>query len=238
MDSEEILKEILTSVGISEVSNLNQRIEKLNENAYLDLSNLNISALPEDLFEPYEFILHLDISGNQIVTLPSKIFYPLINLITLDMSNTLTPIGLKDDEPLSLPENLFERQANLILLDLSGNQIEFLPDGIFDKLYNLEVLNLRDNFLALLPTSIGNCINLEDLYMEGNFLPIDFKETYSGYLEVQEFLAPFSNAWNSMNYSDTIKNDIVDVEKEVEFDEEAEKIENELKKAFEFLDKI
>lgn len=169
------------------------------ENNHLNLSSLSLTNLPEDLFKDNESILHLNISENKINAYPEGVFQPLHQLLSLDISYSMDPTTLDESEPLTLPENIFKSQLNLLLLDLSGNQLEFLPDGLFDTLFNIETLNMSYNLLALLPVSIGNCINLEELYLESNFFPIEFKDVYGDYISVQDFIAPFSAAWNVMN---------------------------------------
>lgn len=169
------------------------------DDSLLDLSELDLNILPESLFNNRQYILHLNISNNNFKTLAEKIFNPLVDLISIDMSYCLPPGNLDVDELHTLPEYLLKNQVSLILLDISGNQLEFLPEAFFDKLYNIEAMNLSDNLLSLLPTSIGNCINLEELYLEGTNLPIEFEEIYSDYMAVQDFLSPFSQAWQVMN---------------------------------------
>lgn len=168
------------------------------DDSLLDLSELDLNILPESLFNNKQYILHLNISNNNFKTLAEKIFNPLVDLISIDMSYCLPPGNLDVDELHTLPEYLLKNQVSLILLDISGNQLEFLPEAFFDKLYNIEAMNLSDNLLSLLPTSIGNCINLEELYLEGTNLPIEFEEIYSDYMAVQDFLSPFSQAWQAM----------------------------------------
>lgn len=168
------------------------------DDSLLDLSELDLNILPESLFNNRQYILHLNISNNNFKTLAEKIFNPLVDLISIDMSYCLPPGNLDVDELHTLPEYLLKNQVSLILLDISGNQLEFLPEAFFDKLYNIEAMNLSDNLLSLLPTSIGNCINLEELYLEGTNLPIEFEEIYSDYMAVQDFLSPFSQAWQAM----------------------------------------
>lgn len=168
------------------------------DDSLLDLSELDLNILPESLFNNRQYILHLNISNNNFKTLAEKIFNPLVDLISIDMSYCLPPGNLDVDELHTLPEYLLKNQVSLILLDISGNQLEFLPEAFFDKLYNIEAMNLSDNLLSLLPTSIGNCINLEELYLEGTNLPIEFEEIYSDYMAVQDFLSPFSQTWQAM----------------------------------------
>lgn len=183
------------------------------DDSLLDLSELDLNILPESLFNNRQYILHLNISNNNFKTLAEKIFNPLVDLISIDMSYCLPPGNLDVDELHTLPEYLLKNQVSLILLDISGNQLEFLPEAFFDKLYNIEAMNLSDNLLSLLPTSIGNCINLEELYLEGTNLPIEFEEIYSDYMAVQDFLSPFSQAWQAMN-------DPFDMINEIEFSDD------------------
>ena len=86
---------------------------------------------------------------------------------------------------------------DIIVRPHSARQI-FRENGIPLKSVS-KALNLSYNLLALIPTSLGNCINLEELYIESNFLPIEFNEFYDDYLDLQEFLAPFQQTWIAMN---------------------------------------
>lgn len=178
---------------------LKSRMNTFIEDSLLDLSELDLKILPDSLFDGRQYILHVNISNNNFKTLPEMLFYPLVDLISIDMSYCIPPGTLDADELHTLPEYLLKSQVSLILLDISGNQLEFLPEAFFDSLYNIEAMNLSNNLLSLLPTSIGNCINLEELYLEGTNLPIEFEEIYSDYMAVQDFLSPFSQAWQVMN---------------------------------------
>ncbi len=201
VDLEEEFNTIMNRLDINDENRdvLITRLVDYTENSHLDLSDLGLSSIPGDIFKDNETILHLNLSNNHFEKIPEELFQPLHQLLSLVMSYCMSPVSLNEDEPVTLPESIFKSQLNLLLLDLSGNQIEFLPDGIFDSLYNVETINLSYNLLALLPVSIGNAINLEELYLESNFFPIEFKDVYSDYIDVQDFIAPFSGAWAVMN---------------------------------------
>lgn len=206
----------------------------------MDLSDLGIKKLPVHIFDGFENLKHLSLGNNQLSTINISLFKPLKNLVSLDLSYSMSPEDIEENAIFELEEKIFINLTNLQLLDLSGNQIEFLPDGILDGLYNLEALNLSYNLLALLPISIGNCINLEELYLEANFLPIEFKEVYDDYLDLQDFLAPFQQTWSLMNNPLDTSDDfmmILEDEDRTLTDEEMI-INKELQKVFDNLDDI
>lgn len=194
----------------------------------MDLSDLALTSLPDGIFDNFTQLRELDLSYNAFSVLPETIFRELTDLRRLDLSFTLDPTEFSADDPVSLPDNLLNSQSKLQFLNLSGNQLEVLPDVFFSKLYNLEVLDLSYNLLAILPSSIGTLVNLEELYLDGNFLPIEFGTEYTEYQELQEFLTPFQQEW--MATHETILSEENEKQKDV--------VEDELKRAFSALETL
>ncbi|NOQ25006.1 MAG: GTP-binding protein [Bacteroidales bacterium] len=123
----------------------------------LDLSNLEITELPEQISELTN-LTDLNLNSNQLSSLPDS-FSKLINLKTL---------YLGDNQLNSLPESISEL-TNLTDLDLDSNQLSSLPESI-SKLTNLTNLNLNSNQLSSLPESISKLTNLTDLSLNNNQL--------------------------------------------------------------------
>ena len=241
MSKKELFWSIMDKLDLGDKrKDLEKRLLSFKDHNFIDLSELEIKNLPDQIFEGFEKLKHLSLGNNQLSSINATIFAPLKSLVSLDLSYSLSPEEFDEDELFALEEDVFTNLTNLQLLDLSGNQIEFLPDGILDGLYNLEALNLSYNLLALLPISIGNCINLEELYIEANFLPIEFKEVIDDYLELQDFLAPFQQTWNLLNNPmDTTENFMLTLEDEDRSLTEGEmKINQELQKVFDNLEDI
>lgn len=227
--STDVFDEVIKKLHLTGIGDLKDRKNLFLSEKHLDLNNLGISSIENGVFDKLDDIIYLGLSGNSIENLPETIFDNMAQLEILDLSYSLTPKKLDEDELFELPENIFMNLTKLKILDLSGNQLELLPDGIFDKLYALEALNISSNLLAILPASIGNLVNLEELILESNFFPIEFNEEYHGYMETQEFLEPFYQAWSIMNNPLELINkiDIDDVKPE-QYDEFSDN----LKKAF------
>ena len=242
MSKKELFWSIIDKLDLGDKrKDLEMRLLSYKEHNFIDLSELEIKYLPDQIFDGFDNLKHLSLGNNQLSSIDASLFKPLKNLVSLDLSYSLSPEDFDEDELFALEEDVFTNLTNLQLLDLSGNQIEFLPDGILDGLYNLEALNLSYNLLALLPISIGNCINLEELYLEANFLPIEFKEVFEDYLELQDFLAPFQQTWNLMNNPPETAggNLLMDLESEDRTLSEDEMVINqELRKVFDNLDDI
>jgi len=194
----------------------------------LDLSDLGLTELPDGLFDNFIQLRELDLSYNSFTHFPENMFKELINLKRLNLSFMLDPTAFDEEDTVTLSDTLLSSQSQLEVLDLSGNQLEILPDTFFSKLYQLEVLDLSYNLLAVLPSSIGTLVNLEQLYLESNFLPIEFQTEYTTYQELQEFLTPFQQEY--MATHETILSQDIDDPKAG--------VEDELKKAFSALENL
>lgn len=122
----------------------NERIReaKIKQYGYLNLSFLNLTAIPDEVFELPKLEL-LILIGNKLTELPPKISQ-LKNLLTMSLnSNHIT----------RLPKEIAELK-NLRILDLGNNQLTELPREIA-KLEKLTSLELSGNDLYVsLPSSI------------------------------------------------------------------------------------
>jgi len=124
---------------------------------YLDLSSMNITELPEAIFNLTQ-LKFLDLSENQLMELPE-----LIGNLT-----QLKYINLKGNQSAKLSESI-GNLTQLTELNLSWNELTELPESI-GKLIQLTELNLSCNELTELPESIGILIKLKSLSLSGNRL--------------------------------------------------------------------
>jgi Leucine-rich repeat (LRR) protein len=146
----------------------------------LDLSNNQLSALPESLGQ-LTHLQSLDLSRNQLTVLPESIGQ-LTKLQTLVLSrNQLTALpeslgqltklqslDLSDNQLTEFPETL-SQLTELQLLVLVGNQLTALPESL-GQLTQLQSLVLSRNQLSVLPKSIGQLTKLQSMVLIGNQL--------------------------------------------------------------------
>jgi Leucine-rich repeat (LRR) protein len=126
----------------------------------LDLSNLDITVLPDSLFSLTHLEI-LDLSKNKIQNLNSKISF-LVNLKHLFLGYNKIEF---------IPIELYELK-HLLTLSFKRNRITFIPSGI-KKMTSLKKLNISNNLLETLPTEIGDLEGLESLIIYGNrFKPL------------------------------------------------------------------
>lgn len=123
----------------------------------LDLSRLNLSALPEAIGQ-LSRLRTLDLSDNQFRTLPQTICQ-LCQLWTLNLSGNR----------LSTLPDAISQLAGLHSLDLSFNMLNALPNAV-GELSRLETLDLRTNYLRVLPEAIGRLFRLKVLVLHNNEL--------------------------------------------------------------------
>ncbi len=120
-------------------------------NGYLDLSRMNLSTIPKEVYLLADGITHLNISNNNFKKLPQR-FSKLNKLKILDLGyNKLS----------SFPKALLAF-TQLTKLSLAGNPISALPQD-FSLLSRLRVLSMRDTQLTVLPHSVAILPQLEIL---------------------------------------------------------------------------
>lgn len=132
-------------------------LRSLNDIVQLDLSNLDLHALPPEVAD-MENLEELILSHNKLLTLPKEIGR-LGHLKKLLADNNV----LK-----SVPKELGEI-TGLIELDLSNNRLERIPDS-FGKLVNLQTLDLSVNRLRDIPHQLEELKHLHNLVTYGNKL--------------------------------------------------------------------
>jgi leucine-rich repeat protein SHOC2 len=160
---------------------LQKKIVTYNSKFKLDLSNNQLTDLPESINSNLGYLTELILSNNQLTDLLKSISN-LSNLTLLNLDNNkltslpksisnlsnLTLLNLDNNKLTSLPKNIGDL-SNLTMLTLRGNQLNTLPESI-SNLSNLTVLDLSGNKLYTLPESIGNLSNLTELGLNGNQL--------------------------------------------------------------------
>ncbi|VDN13594.1 unnamed protein product [Dibothriocephalus latus] len=150
----------------------------------LNLSENNLTAIPEELFVQCTNLMLLDLSDNQLQTLPAHLrrcsslqqlilsrnplqHYPLRavaaikHLQVLHLSNTQRRLD-------NIPSEL-DRLEKLVDLDLSENQLNRIPEPVF-QLRSLRKLDVSRNAITDLSMLTDNWPNLEYLNLSYNQL--------------------------------------------------------------------
>ena len=156
---------------------LNLNKEALKEIRFLDLSGLNITAIPKEILL-LENLQELDLRNNKIKVIPAWI-ENLTHLEEIDLSNNqitlifpqiqnlsdLKSLNLKNNQLTTLPDSI-RNLENLELLFLSHNQFENFPAAI-SNLGNLKMLSVSHNRLTQLPENVV-FRGLERLHLSNN----------------------------------------------------------------------
>ena len=122
----------------------------------LDLTNNNLSTLPDDFYK-FKKLKRLFISNNQFDHIP-KVLARLPNLSMIGIRNNKIKIFEENSLPLSTK-----------WLILTDNELTKLPNSIGD-LSLLQKCMLSGNKLTSLPNSLSKCTNLELLRISANKL--------------------------------------------------------------------
>ncbi len=122
----------------------------------LDLSNNQLSSLPEDLHRLTQLKI-LFASNNRFEVLPE----------VLGQCPKLEMIGFKANQIRSVPEASLPLHTRWLIL--TDNQITALPERM-GQLYRLQKLALAGNRLTSLPASMAQCHNLELVRLSANAL--------------------------------------------------------------------
>jgi len=130
-------------------------VRSLKDIVQLDLSNLDLHALPPEVAE-MDNLEELILSNNKLLTLPKEIGQLLHLRRLLVAYNVLK----------SLPRELGDLEG-LIELDLSNNRLEKIPES-FSQLTNLQTLDLSVNRLTAVPHQVNGLKNLHNLVVFGN----------------------------------------------------------------------
>ena len=190
--------------------NVFEQIELARESKALNLSNLNLTSLPEEIQE-IQSLRSIDLKYNKLKEIP-KWFDKFQDLITIDIRNNefknfpevvaeivkLDYLFLANNKIRVIPF-VIKRLARLYHLDLSNNQIHELPQEL-GELRKLKILNLSGNKLRSLPKHIGQLTKLNVLDITNNrinFLPkhtfefenlkeVDFKYGLNDNISIKE----------------------------------------------------
>lgn len=123
----------------------------------VNLSRLDITSLPDDIFDNEWQVQILDLSFNQLTHLPTSIG-TLSNLRELWLNNN----------KLTLLPNTIKNLIHLIRLDVSHNELTELYN--FEPNTIIHILNISFNKLASLPNCIGNLQHLLILHAHNNLI--------------------------------------------------------------------
>jgi len=148
----------LTVSGLR-LARVDSRMLKLRGLVSLDLSNNEITSLPDGLGD-LAGLRELNLGGNQLTSLPRS-------LCTGSLSSSLKLLNVTENKIVLLPNySCYLRQ--LVTLDVSKNQLKLLPPSL-GKLVNLKHLHASGNNLRVLPGSFSS-LRLDTLELSGNDL--------------------------------------------------------------------
>ncbi|WP_024851834.1 leucine-rich repeat-containing protein kinase family protein [Hydrogenovibrio kuenenii] len=122
----------------------------------LDLSNNQLSQLPEDLPRLHQ-LKHLFLNNNQFESVPEC----LQDCPSLDL------ISFKSNRVRHLPENALPKQTRWLIL--TDNQLKELPNSLGNHA-RLQKLMLAGNQLTTLPDSLEKCSQLQLIRLSANQL--------------------------------------------------------------------
>lgn len=128
----------------------------------LDLSRLNLTDLPEDIFNDLVNLQKLDLSNNKIKYLKNNVFHQLINLKELYIDKNPT---------LSLEDSVFKNLINLFELRIEISNIvnhDIIPIDLFNGL-KLGLLTLKTK-LSLSKEFITN-LKVSSIYLTLSKIP-------------------------------------------------------------------
>ena len=169
--------------------------------------DLDLPAVPKNLFNNEDEISTIDLCGNKLTSIEGSPILKLARLKILDLRANnlevltqnigflcnLTELRLDNNHLMSLPLQLFQI-TSLRLLTVTKNSLLSIPD-ILSKLRKLENLSLSFNQIKHLPDSVGRLARLSELHIQNNLftaLPISLfslpLENFS--LEWLDYLPP------------------------------------------------
>ncbi len=140
----------------------------------INISENNLTNLPEDFVAASQNLQNLDLSRNQLEQLPEKLASNHPNLKIVDAS---------DNKLKAIPDAFLSNSKNVKVLILTRNEIENFPKNFFDKFTNLETLWLGCNRLSKLPDLDENSEIKRVLLYDNNISSI-----LPDYLEYNELL--------------------------------------------------
>ena len=158
----------------------------------LNLSNNQISKLPESIEKNFVNLQKLYLNDNNFDTFPLSIC-KLKTLKTLSLSNNKIKkipkdikklMNLNENELIEIPSEIGEL-TNLIELEFQTNKIRILPIEI-SNLKNLKVLNLTENDLRIIPIEIKKLNRFPSapvgFQIFKNFIPYEVQRAIGNFL--------------------------------------------------------
>jgi len=151
----------------------------------LDLSNNELTSLPDTMFRGMNGLQELYLSRNGLTSIPGgmlrginglKILHLDDNRLTslpremLRDTNGLRRLDLRNNQLTSLPDDMFRGLAQLQTLYLSKNKLASLPSQMFREIEGLQKLNLSNNSLTSLPGEMLSLNGLHKLRLRNNSL--------------------------------------------------------------------
>jgi len=153
----------LSVIGLR-LARVDARVMKLPNLVSLDLSNNEITSLPDTMGD-MKCLKEFNISGNLLANLPRS-------FCCGSLTKSLRLLNLSDNKIQLLP-NYFCSLKSLLTLNVSRNQLKALPPSI-NKLSNMKHFDSSGNNLRVLPGSFSS-LRLDSLELSSN----DFEE-YEG----------------------------------------------------------
>jgi len=142
------------------LARIDQRMLKLRNLVTLDLSNNEISKIPED-WKVMESLKEINLSHNHLEGISR-------GFCVGSLSKTLRLLNLSSNKLILLP-NYFCSLNGLYTLVLSSNKMKALPPSIA-KMTQLKHFDIGDNEIEALPGGFAR-LRLDSLEMTGNFFP-------------------------------------------------------------------
>lgn len=134
--------------------------------AVLDISNRNLTELPNDIAKRYPKLVTLHCANNKLMTLPDI------------LPPNLTSLSCNNNELISLPNEL---PNGLLRLDCSNNNIEYLPETLPSQLFLFKF----DKNPLIMPDELYN------IYVSSNNTTNDFDYT----LKMMTFYRDYYLPW-------------------------------------------
>ena len=155
----------------------------------LDLSNNELTDLPEGVFSGFIKLHTLDLSSNKFSTINVDTFSVLPNLLSLDLSRNFVMTSMK---------GTFTGLVKLKILDLSSvrGHLNFTSDSPFQYLQSLQTLLLDESSIAVTPaTFVGLNHTLQVLTIWISHLTTDTPFVHLSSLQHLDL-----GLWNRCNY--------------------------------------